>query len=126
MKIIPQLPPYAPAFGYNSVIKTLWLKGQLPTVKKGLYGIPLTKKTISNEHLEPYCISKDNSLKNMALANKYINNLRGCKPLKDFITYEQAEAYYMQFKGIKYKNFDGDEYIKEGLETLNRLDIRRK
>ena len=36
MKIIPQLPPYAPAFGYNSIIKTLWLKGQLPTVKKGL------------------------------------------------------------------------------------------
>lgn len=123
MKIIPQLPPYAPSFGYNSIIKTLWLKGQLPTVKKGLYGIPLTKKTITNEHLEPYCVHHDSSIKNIALANKHINNFRGSKPLKDFVTFEQVKAYYMQFQGIKLKNFDGDEYIKQGLETCRRLGI---
>ena len=114
---------YEPSFGYKSVIKTLWLQGRLPSVKKGLYGLPLTKKTVSNEHLEPYCIRRDNTLPNIALANKHINNLRGCRALKDFLTWEQARAYYIQFKGIKYTNFDGDEYIRQGLERCERLGI---
>ena len=37
-----------PTFGYHTHLKDCWLAGKLPTVKKGLYGFPLTKKTVSN------------------------------------------------------------------------------
>ena len=111
------------SFGYSSVVKTLWLNGGLPSVKKGLYGTPLTKETVTNEHLLPHCISKDNSLANLALADKTLNNQRGNKPLKDFLTLEQAKAYYEQFAGIKLNGFDGDKYIKEGMETIKKLGV---
>ena len=112
------------SFGYKSIIKTLWLQGELPEVTKGLYGLPLSKETITNEHLEPHCVSKDNTLANLALADKTLNNLRGNKPLKDFLTLEQAKSYYAQFIGIKLKDFDGDLYIKEGMETIKKLGVK--
>lgn len=121
---INDIPPYNPTFGYKTIVKTLWLRGELPTVKRDVYGLPLTKKTITNEHLIPHCISHDNSLRNIVLANRYLNNFRGAKPLKDFLTWGQVKAYYSQFKGIKLKNFDGDKYIKEGLETCRRIGLK--
>ena len=112
------------SFGYSSVIKTLWLKGELPTVKKGIYGADLTKKNVSLEHLKAHSKGGTTTLDNLALADKTLNNQRGNKPLKDFLTFEQALSYYEQFKGIKNKHFDGDKYIKEGLETIRKLEVQ--
>ena len=40
-------------FGHHHRLKTLWLRGKLPTVKFGVYGDKLTKQTVSLEHFIP-------------------------------------------------------------------------
>lgn len=116
------------SFGYHTHLKDCWLAGKLPTVKKGLYGFPLTKKTVSNEHLIPFSECHTSKQGNIALANKYINNLRGNKPLNEFLTKQMLIEYLAQFIGIlvnyKGKIFNGDKYIQDVLETTDKLDIR--
>ena len=64
----------------------------------------------------------------MALANKHINNLRGNKPLQEFLGKKQLINYLAQFIGIKvnYKGkvFDGDKYIVGVLKTTKDMDLK--
>ena len=67
------------SFGYNHPLKTAFDKGLLPKGLKGLYGVTLTKKNRSIEHLKPHCKGGKLSLDNVALADKYMNfKQRGC------------------------------------------------
>ena len=124
----PTKPNPQPTFGYHTHLKDCWMAGKLPTVKKGLYGFPLTKKTVSNEHIIPYSKCHNSKEENIALANKYINNLRGDKPIQEFLTKNQLINYLIQFMGIKVKHkgkvFDGDRYIAGVLNTTKDLDLK--
>lgn len=101
-----------PSFQYHHPIKTQWLKGNMPTVTRGLYGEVLTPKTVSIEHLTPVSKGGKTELGNIALADKKKNNDRGIEPIENFLTLGMLRSYWNQFKGIKLPNFDGDEYIK--------------
>lgn len=115
-------------FGYHTHIKDCWLAGKLPTVTKGLYGIPLTKKTVSNEHIIPVAEGGKTEQGNIALANKYINNLRGTKPIKEFLTRTQLNKYLEQFIDVvveyKGKIFRGNDYIRDIEKTSEKLDLQ--
>ena len=112
-----------PTFGYSNILKTEWLNGNLKTVKKGFYGDILTKKTVSLEHLKPASQGGKTSTKNLVLASKRMNQARGCEDLKKFANKKNIIEYLMQFIGVKTKQFNGDEYISNIIETLKTLDI---
>ena len=105
--------------GYRSPLKTLWLTGRLKSVTKGLYGDVLTKDTLSLEHLIPTSKGGKTELGNLVLASADKNARRGCKPLKDYVTKEQAQAYIDQFKGIKFMQ----NYINAITETFKKLGV---
>ena len=105
---------------YNSILKTAWKEGKLPTVTKGIYGNVLTADNLSLEHIVPHSLGGATRLDNLMLAEKTANARRGIKPLMQVITYEQLMEYLNQFIGIKIRRFNGDEYIRQILKTIER------
>lgn len=105
---------------YNSILKTAWKQGKLPTVTKGIYGNILTPDNLSLEHIIPHSLGGATRLNNLMLAERTANAQRGVKPLMEVISYEQLMDYLKQFIGIKIKRFNGDEYIREILKTVER------
>ena len=111
------------SFGsYRSPLKSYYKKGFLD-VTWGIYGERLNKKTVSLEHLLPKALGGKNILSNYALADRFINEQRGTKPLSLYVTPQNAIKYIAQFIGIKLPNFDGNEYVKGIIETLRELKI---
>lgn len=115
---------YSPSFGYKNILKTEWLKGRLPTVKRGFYGDILTKENISLEHLQCHSKGGKSTLSNFVLASKRMNQARGCKDLKEFANPETVLLYLKEFIGVKTKNFDGDEYIAMIKKKLKSLGFK--
>ena len=100
------------SFQYHHPLKTQWLKGNMPTVKYGLYGERLTPKTVSLEHLTPVSQGGKTTLGNLALADKKKNNDRGTEFIGKFLTIEMVKNYCRQFKDINLPDFNGNEYIR--------------
>lgn len=113
-------------FGYHSPLKTLFLKGKLPTVKKGFYGDTLTKKTVSLEHLEPHCFGGKTDLTNLVLASKRNNQARGNDDIANYLDEKNVTEYLQQFIEIKLPNFDGDKYIQGIIKKLGELLCLKK
>lgn len=113
-------------FGYKSILKTEWKAGNLPTVKKDVYGEILERASV--EHIIPVGQGGVKSLCNIGLANEAMNNLRGSKPILQFTTKENLVNWFTQFVGVKTKRFDGDKYIKNATKYLAKnginLDIK--
>lgn len=109
------------SFGYSHPLKTLFLKGKLLTVQYGIYGDKLTKDTVSLEHVQPKSKGGKSVLSNYALASKRMNNLRGNKDIREFLTPENLKSYCEQFIGVIVGDFDGTKYIHDLLKTINRL-----
>ena len=113
-------------FGYKHPLKTYWLKGKMPTVKKGFYGDTLTKDNITLEHLLPHSKGGKTKLENLVLATDHNNFRRSNLPLEDFINYEAVEEYLEQFRNIKLKDFNGNEYIKVIKKTIGEVIGKKK
>lgn len=108
-------------FGYKSILKTAYQQGQLPTVTKDFYGSPLTKDTVTLDHLLPKSKNGTSKLSNFVLATMKNNSTRGNKPLSNVFNQEAFEQYCEQFKDIKIPFFNGDEYIKQISKTVEKL-----
>jgi len=109
------------SFGYKNILKTQWLKGNMPSVQKGFYGDVLTKRNVTLEHLKPHSKGGATALHNLVLASDAKNFERSNYPLKDFINLDAMEEYLQQFEEIKLKDFNGKEYIKAIRKTVSRL-----
>ena len=110
-----------PTFGYSHYLKTMWKKGQLPQVKRGFYGDTLTLRNVSLEHLHPKSKGGKTELDNLVLASNRLNNARGDKPLIQFIDLKAMARYLDQFRNIKVKGFDGNNYIAMILNKVGEL-----
>jgi len=108
-------------FGHKHPLKTSWLQGLLPDVKRGLYGDILTKQNVSLDHLRPVSKGGKTELSNLALASKEKNSLRGSRDLKEVLTRQQAMEYIKQFAA--YKEFRS--YIVDILRTFEHLGVIR-
>ena len=108
-------------FKYKSVLKSEWLKGNMPTVQFGLYGGKLTKKNVTLEHILPYSKGGKTELRNLALAVDVNNFKRSNKPLNSCLTRDMFETYCKQFEEIKLPMFDGKNYIINLSKTVDRL-----
>ena len=123
------------SFGYSHPLKSLFKEGEFPSVKVGLYGDPLTKATVSLEHIVPHSKGGKGTYTNYALASIAKNNERGSAPLIRYLTKEQATTYLDQFRDIKIftKNslgeptshviFDGNKYILGLVRTLKKEGV---
>ena len=91
--------PQNVTFGYSSPLKTMFLKGDLLPKSKG-------GKT---------------ELSNLVLASKEKNQIRGNQPISRYINLEAMQTYINQFKNVKVKDFNGNKYVKDLLQTITRL-----
>lgn len=101
------------SFGYNHPIKKAFDKGLLGKDFKGLYGIKLTSKNRTIEHIKPHSLGGGLNWGNVALADKIMNAIRGIKPIEEFVTFQMWKDYLKQFINIKNQYIDGMYYIKE-------------
>lgn len=108
-------------FGYKHPLKTLYKNGQLRQVKYGFYGDKLTKDNVTLEHLQPVSKGGQTKFYNLVLASENNNHRRDNINLKNFITTENVIRYLNQFIGIDIEGFNGNRYIIEILETLEKL-----
>jgi len=113
--------PSPVTFGYKHQLKTQWLKGNMPTVKKGFYGDILTKDNVTLEHLLPHSQGGTTTADNLVLATDHNNFKRSNLPLKDFINYDAVEEYLEQFVDVFANGFDGNEYIKAIRKTIKNI-----
>jgi CRISPR/Cas system Type II protein with McrA/HNH and RuvC-like nuclease domain len=81
----------------------------------------LTKENVSIDHLKPVSKGGKTELKNIVLSSKHKNQLKGNKPLKDYIDFETVGQYLEQFIGVKFPDFDGNKYIKLILRQISEL-----
>jgi hypothetical protein len=110
------------SFGYSSILKDHWRKGNLPSVVKDIYGDELKDVTI--EHIIPRSKGGASRLFNYALANANTNNARGNKDILECTTKENLIAWFMQLKDVKLPKFNGNEYIKQSTEYLAKNGIK--
>ena len=108
-------------FGYKNILKTEWLRGNMPTVTKGIYGKVLTPRNVSLEHIVPHSKGGKTVLNNMLLADKWENSRRGTKPLMQVINYKQLYEYLDQFIPVRTQDFDGREYVEMILKKIKNL-----
>lgn len=107
--------------GYNSPLKTAFRKGALGERVYGIYGNRLTQDTVSLEHIIPASKGGKTDLSNLVLADKKANNDRGTKDIAELITVGDIRFYLRQFKDVKTKYFDGNEYIKLIRKTFSKM-----
>ena len=109
------------AFGYSNILKTLYKKGKLSSVKYGFYGDEINKKNVTLEHLLPKSQGGKTELKNLVLTSANKNQERGVRPLSEMLNWEYAGRYFEQFRNIKIKDFDGNKYIEMVMDTIKGL-----
>ena len=107
-----------PTFGYKWHVKTKYLRGQLPSVKIDASGRKLTPKNVSNDHIIPHSKGGKTRDDNLMLATKEFNQLRGNKPLGDFITVKGFAKHLAQYIDVRVGDFDGNEYILNVLRKV--------
>lgn len=114
-------------FTYSNILKTLYKRGKLPSVKYDISGRRLTKKNATLDHIKPKSQGGKSVLSNYMLATNEFNSLRGARPITDFLTVEGLSKYINQFIGVVVDGFNGNEYVKMILKTIDevRAEIAR-
>lgn len=110
--LIQPMQPNNPTFGYSHKLKTDFKKGRLP-IKFDLAGFELDRKNVTLDHVQPKSLGGESKLSNYVLNTAWFNNLRGNKPMKDFITKEMFDRWAKQFENIDVCGIKGTEYTKQ-------------
>lgn len=77
---------------FTSKIKKLYKQGKIK-LDRDIYDFPITPETVSDEHIVCKCFGGSSNESNIALAHKQLNNLRGCKPIEQFVTMKMVNKY---------------------------------
>ena len=109
------------SFQYKSVLKTEWLKGNMPEVTHDMEGNLLTPENVTNGHMLAHSKGGKTRIDNLMLETKDYNFMKGDKPFSWFFTKEGFEAYCEQFKNVNLPNFNGLDYIERITKTAKRL-----
>ena len=110
-----------PSFKYKNVLKTEWIKGNMPSVKYDMGGNLLTKDNVSLGHMKAHSLGGKTVIDNLMLETKLYNNAKGNLPFSQFFNREAFEAYCKQFENIKLPNFNGWDYILRITRTAEYL-----
>ena len=99
-----------PSFGYSHRLKTDFKKGRL-SIKFDMAGFELTKKNVTLDHVHPKSLGGESKLSNYVLNTAWFNNLRGNKPMSEFITKEMFYKWAKQFENLTVCGVDGLDYV---------------
>lgn len=105
---------------FDSRIKKLFKSGKLK-LDYGLYGEPLTKENVSDEHIVCRCYGGKTIESNIALASKEMNNKRGCQPIEKFVTIEMVNAYIERIRQNNIKGYDIEAYCQGIIKTFSKI-----
>lgn len=119
MRITPVKNPIV--FTYKSVIKTEWLKGNMPSVKHDIGGNLLTKENITNGHMLPVSKGGKTNLKNLTLETLSYNQMKGNKPFSWFFDIKNFMRYCDEMAKVDLPNFKGIDYVRGIIETAFEL-----
>ena len=106
------------SFQYKWNVKSAFKKGKLPSVKVDASGRKLTVNNATVDHIIPHSKGGRTRDDNLMLATKEFNQLRGNKPLGDFITVKGFAKHLAQYIDIRVGDFDGNEYILNVLRKV--------
>ena len=122
--MISSINDYHPPFkGYQHPLKTLFKKGLMPFVTRGIYGELINPSNVSLEHLRPHSKGGGTTLFNLALAERHKNSARGSHSLAEFLSWEMLEKYLEQFNFRIRGLFDGFNYQKGVRDTCIELGV---
>ena len=119
MRIIPTNNPIS--FKYLGILKSEWLKGNMPEVMYDMGGNLLTKENVTNGHMLAKSRGGKTKNFNLMLETKEYNQLRANLPFSLFYTKEGFERYCEPFKKIKLPKFDGLEYVEQITQQAKKL-----
>lgn len=119
MRITPVKNPIV--FKYKSVLKTEWLKGNMPSVKHDIGGNLLTKENVTNGHMLPVSKGGKTNLKNLTLETLNYNQMKGNKPFSWFFDIKNFMRYCDEVSKVDLPNFKGLEYVRGIIETAFEL-----
>jgi len=108
-------------FTYKSILKTEWLKGNMPEVTHDMAGNLLTKENITNGHMLAHSKGGKTVIDNLMLETAPYNFMKGNQPFSKFFSKEGFNAYCEQFKNIDLPNFNGLDYIDRITRTAKHL-----
>lgn len=115
--------PINPNITFNSRIKRLYKTGKIK-LDYDLYGLPLNKNNVTDEHIICRCFGGSSEESNIALATREINNLRGCKPIEAFVTMKMVAKYIERLIDNNPPIVDGYnliEYCNGILKTFQKI-----
>lgn len=96
---------------FTSKIKRLYKQGKIK-LDRDIYDFPITPETVSDEHIICKCFGGSSNESNIALAHKQMNNLRGCKPIEQFVTIKMVNKYIERLLTNNPHNIDGYDLVK--------------
>lgn len=106
-------------FGYSSILKTEFKRGNIP-LTKDITGARVTKKNVTLDHTVPKSLGGKSSLANYSIMNRDANWERGALPLRDVIDLKSLVEYIEVMLNVRTRDFDGVEYIKKWLPNLKK------
>lgn len=119
--------PFKPlCFGLKSVLKTEWLKGNMPNVRYDIGGNLLTKENVTNGHMLARSKGGSNELKNLTLESLPYNMMKGNRPFSWYFDTKNFMRYCSEVSKVKLPNFDGMEYVKGIIANAFNLLKERK
>ena len=110
-------------FGYRNILKTEWLKGNIPELKHDFYdGSLLQRDTLTLEHLLPHSQGGKTTSSNLVLTNCQNNFRRGNKDIRDYINIDAARKYIEEARQIKLKGLEN--YANSIVSRLKSLGVK--
>lgn len=108
---------------FTSKIKRLYKRGKIK-LDYDIYGLPLNRENVTDEHIICKCFGGASVESNIALAVREMNNLRGCKPIEQFVTMKMVNKYIERLLSNNPQVIDGYslvDYCTNLLKTFGKI-----
>lgn len=106
-------------FTSKSILKKEFDAGRIP-LKRDITGRELMKGYVTIDHTLPRSVGGKSELANYSLMDYVSNNTRSSQPIKKFIDLESLIEYIRVMLDVKTEKFDGVEYLRAWLKTLQK------
>lgn len=106
-------------FTSKSILKREFDNGKIP-LNRDITGHKLIKEYATIDHTIPKSKGGKSELTNYSLMDYAANNRRSSGPIKNFIDLESLIEYIRVMLEVKTDKFDGIEYLKPWLKTLQK------
>lgn len=111
------------SISFQSRIKRLYKAGKIK-LDYDIYNFPLSPEKVSDEHIICRCRGGSSDESNIALADVHINNLRGSRPIEEFVTMKMVNKYVERLLKNNPRmigDYDLKAYCDGILKTFNRI-----